>query len=631
MVGSEIKFLTINTAALWAEGLLEGTEIAGESLRLKSFHTHRYAGACGEIGAPAAFALARCGLIYVIDKRTGGLAVYDSAAGSYSRLAPLPTGRLRDIAAGDANLYLLDDERVYALARVNHQIRWEAPAPGAAALALGRDENLYLFDPAGAQVLKTGRGGAVSILIEGLDSPKNFCCGWDGFLYVLSGEAVLRFSIEGALLEKIAVSPPADLKPCCLGVDRDGTLYFGGRDQEGFPYRLDRSGRWERLGYRGAVSQLAVNAGGDLYLLALEPEHLQGQIVLLERVENYAGEGVYTSKWFDSADIGCRWHRFVLEADIPDNTQVLVSYCTGDVPDDLAAVFSQEVINPADALITCAGGRYIRFRFRFLSKNAASTPRVKSMKVYFPRLSYLRYLPAVYQESEPGKDFLERFLSIAETLFSDLEDKIEAITGYLDPAAVPEGFLPWLSSWLAVTRYDRWPAPKIRALLSRAPRLYQQRGTREGLEAMIALYLSRVSENGLVVDDSAAKPIIVETFQVRAGASGDDAVWGDLFGTDPYSFCVLLKPEQAPTGQDLNAVKRIVEFEKPAYTRAGVKVLQPWFFLEWHTYLELNTYLTGQGFVLGRSALSRDTSIVEVEEGGEVEVRARVGVDTALT
>lgn len=631
MAGSEIKFLTINTAALWAEGLLEGTEVRGESLELKRFYTHRYAGACGEIEPPAAFTLARCGLIYVIDKYTGSLAVYDSAAGSYSWLAPLPTGSLRSIAAGDANLYLLDDERVYALARVNHQIRWETKVTGAAALALDRDENLYILDPAGRQVLRVSRGGSIATLINGLDSPLGVTCGWDGFLYVLSGTAVLRFSLQGALLETIAVSPPVDLKPCCLGVDREGVLYFGGREKEGFPYRLDRSGRWERLGYRGAISQLVINAKGDLYVLGLEPEHLQEQIVLLERVENYFSEGVYTSKWFDSTIDGCSWHRFALETEIPDNTQVLVSYCTSAAPDELSAAFDKEVVNPTDALITCAGGRYIRFRFRFLSKDAASTPRLKNMKVYFPRLSYLRYLPATYQENEQGRDFLERFLSISETFFSDLEEKIDGITSYFDPAAVPEGFLSWLSSWLAVTDYDRWPAQKIRALLLRAPQLYRKRGTREGLEAMISLYLSRVSENGLVVDGSEAKPIIVESFQVRAGASVDDAIWGDLFGTDPYSFCVLLRPEQVPTGQDLNAVKRIVEFEKPAYTRAGVKVLQPWFFLDWHTYLGFNTYLTRQGFVLGRSALSRDTSINEMEEGGEVEVRARVGLDTVLT
>lgn len=631
MSDPDVKFLTLNTAALWAEGLLEGVEITEAGLGLQQIFTHKYAGACTDTEVPAAFTLDRCGLLYVIAKHTGALAVIDSGAGHYQLPGSLPISGLRNLAAGAANLYLIDGQRLYALARVNYQLRWEAAVPGVAALAVDRAENLYLLDPAGGRVLKVGRDGAAKVLIEGLDAPVAICCGWDGFLYILMEKAVKRFSTAGSLEETRALAPPIDLEPCCLGVDREGIIYFGGRSEAGFPYLLSPSGNWERLGYRGSVSQLAINARGDLYLLLRSADQPQEQIVFMERVANYTGAGTYTSKWLDSTAVQCRWHRFVLEAEIPANTQILVSYRTGTVPDDPAAAFGGEVLNPADALINSADGQYIQFRLRFLSKDVTRTPRIKGMKVYFPRVSYLRYLPAVYQENGQGKDFLERFLSLGETFLADTEDKIRGITGYFDPAAAPDDFIPWLASWLSITRYDRWPVPKIRALLLRAPGLFRQRGTREGLSAMITLYLSRVSENGLIVDDNGAKPVIVESFQVRAGSSGDSAVWGDLFGTDPYSFCVLLTPEQVRTNQDLSAVKRIVELEKPAHTRAGVKVLQPWLHLDWHTYLGLNTHLSEQGFVLGQSALSRDTKVTAAEDGGQVAVRARVGVDTALT
>ena len=626
----EVRFLVINTKALWEEGLLEDLEITDEGLGLKKVFTHKYVRSYQETGSPATFALDRCGLIYLIDE-SGSVMVFDPRAVSCGLLEPLPATGLQGLAAGRSNLYICDSSRVYALAKVNYQIRWEAAVPGPVAPALDRAENLYLLDRAAGRVFKAGRGGTVSVLIDSLVSPLAICCGQDGFLYILYEAEIQRFFLDGMLQETIPLSLPVDLAPACLAVDRGGVIYLGGWNDEGFPYLLDNSGNWERLGYQGAVYQIAINDRGDLYLLGREKGSGQKQIVLLERVANYVGKGAYTSKWFDSDTAGCRWRRFLLDVEIPENTQFLVSCSTSEFPDDPAAAFGEELVNPTEALITSPAGRYIRFRFRFFSKDVVRTPRLKIIKVYFPRVSYLRYLPAVYQENAQGKDFLERFLAIGEAFFTGLEEEIQGITAFFDPAAAPEGFLPWISSWLAVTSYDKWPAPKIRALLQRAPVLYQKRGTREGIEEMITLYMSRVSENGRLVDDTGAKPIIVESFQVRNGESEAGAIWGDLFGTDPYSFCVLLKPEQVVTAQDLHAVKRIVEFEKPAYTRAGVKLLRPWFYLDWHTYLGINTCLTRQGFILGKCVLSRDTAVAEWEEGGEVEVRSRVEVDTVLT
>lgn len=631
MTEKELQFLTVNTKTLWEQGSLDGLEVTGEGLGLKKVFTHRFAGVYAGVPNPVSFDVDGCGLIYSIEEVSGRVSVFDPKTGSCRRLSPLPITALQGLAAGRANLYLTDGSRLYALAKINYQTRWEAPVSGAASLAAGEGEILYLLDLPEGRVYKAGADASVSVVIEDLGSPLAICWGLDGFLYVLKETAVLRFDSDGTLQETVDFSPPLDLVPRCLAVDRDGVLYIGGQDEDGFSYRLDRSGNWERLGYQGAVYQLCVNKRGDLFLLTRERKSGEKRIVLLERVANHLGEGTYVSSAFDSKIEGCRWHRFVLDAEIPDNTQLLVSYGTGESPSEAGAAFGEELANPPDALITGAGGRYIRFKFRFYTKDVYRTPRIRSLKVYFPRVSYLRYLPAVYQEDGQGRDFLERFLAIGETFFSELEGKIRDISTYLDPAAVPEGFLQWLASWLAVTRYNNWPAPKIRALLQRAPELYRKRGTREGIEAMITLFLSRVSENGLDVDETGARPVIVESFQVQAGAPEARAVWADLFGTDPYRFCVLLRPEQVSALQDLNAVKRIVESEKPAYTSAGVKVLQPWFYLDWHTYLGVNTCLSRQGFVLGRSVLSRDTALDEAEDGGEISVRSRAGVDTVLT
>ncbi|MEW6172902.1 MAG: phage tail protein [Bacillota bacterium] len=632
MSEKEVQFLTLNTRSLWEEGTLDNLEAGAEGLTLKKTTSYRFAGSYGEIeGAPACFALDRCGLIYLVDELTGRLSIFDPSVCVESKPWPLPFTGAEDIAAGAANIYIADDSRVLAVARVNFQIRWEVEVPAPVPLTLDGAENLYLLDRAGGRVLKVGRGGAVSGLIAGLVSPRAFCCGLDGLLYVLMENEVLRYTFEGVPKGAISLSGiNEEFKPACLAVDRQGAVYLGGHDDEGFPCRLGTEGKPERLGYRGAVYRLALNERGDLYLLGREKKVGRKQISRLQPAENYVNEGTYFSRAFDSTMVDCRWHRFVLDAEIPENTQVAVSYSITAVPGDAAAaVMGEELINPADALITGPRGRYIRFRLRLYTKDPSRTPRLKGMKVYFPRVSYLRYLPAVYQEDGQSKDFLERFLSLAETFVAELEEKIHGVTACLDPGATPGEFLSWLSSWLAVTRYENWPAAKIRALLRNAPELYRKRGTREGIEEMITLYLSDVSETGEIIK-SCGKPIIVESSHF-AGIAREGTIWARLFGTNPYCFCVLLKPEQVASEQDLGAVKRIVEFEKPAHTCAGVKVLQPWFFLDWHTYLGINTGLTEQKFVAGLSILSRDTMVDEVEEGGEAEVRSRVGLDTVVT
>ena len=81
------------------------------------------------------------------------------------------------------------------------------------------------------------------------------------------------------------------------------------------------------------------------------------------------------------------------------------------------------------------------------------------MRVYYPRLSYLRYLPAVYQQDPVSQEFLERFLSMFETVFSGLEATIERIPEVFDPELTPDEFLDWLAQWLDLGIEEDWPRP----------------------------------------------------------------------------------------------------------------------------------------------------------------------------
>jgi hypothetical protein len=178
-------------------------------------------------------------------------------------------------------------------------------------------------------------------------------------------------------------------------------------------------------------------------------------------------------------------------------------------------------------------------------------------------------------------------------------------------------------------------------LIKEAPVLYKMRGTREGLERIILIYLDNNyqsvesvaslehrKENQLFSSPIKEKPvIIIEGFQYDCVK--DDENYAKIFCANPYTFCVLI--HQSIDKSKINSIRRIVEAEKPAHTLGFVNHLQPWFYIGMHTYLGVNTCLNKQSFVLPQAVIARDTILSTEEESGQVDVRARTGIDTYLS
>ena len=371
--------------------------------------------------------------------------------------------------------------------------------------------------------------------------------------------------------------------------------------------------------------RLVVDEKNRLYVFNEDEQ----KIIILKRQQTYMklgktsqSKGTYFSKTFDSRKEGMVWHKLVLDAIIPENTQLKVSYLISDDKkfsiqgiegsyDDFLADsvmsakqkidilnqlrWSESIINPKDTLIRGDAGRYLCLRIELVGSEWV-TPEIKSIRAVFPRMSYLRYLPAVYQEDEDSRDFLERYLSLFETFFSNVETEIHHIARFFDPDAVSGDFLRWLSSWLDIVEDENWPEEKLRLLVKKVPELYKMRGTRRGIEEIISIFTGE-------------KPIILEQFQLQgAGIKETD----DLYSKDPYTFYVLFAPYQIKNEHQLDTVRRILDLEKPAYTRAVLSVLEPWINLGKHTYLGINTYLSKPELRLDSGAvMERDTVLTD--------------------
>ena len=586
-------------------------------------------------------------------------------------------------------------------------------------LATDRQGNLYALDAANRLVLKLDAAGRFvssfgAAELAGLN-PRALTIAPDGSLYVLDPEAmrVLKFdtgdpeaaTVSEALIDFAALiadhTLPRDFVPAGLASDSAGNLFIGdGRETKGtheddrFIRRFSSAGAYlgEVTDFSGQVSKMVVNADDWIYIFSRADQ--ARRIFILKPERKYARlpgtslvKGRYFSLALDSAESQTQWHKYLFDASLPPNTQIQVSYLASDSPllsiggsqRDLDALlhaahtatdeeqarlvnqlerleWSVPTTNAPDALINRTFGRYLWLRVELVGSEQAS-PVVSSLRVDFPRTSYLRYLPAVYQEDERSRDFLERFLSLFETFFGGLEREIDQIARYFDAAAVGTSgeYLRWLASWLAIAVDKSWSEESLRALVGRAPALYKKRGTRAGLEEMIEIL---TGERPLIVEhfqrlcaggeeDAAGSPDSgrdasdeAATGLTNASAAGmrdsrrDGLAWlyARLYGRDPYCFCVLLKPFQVKTDEERMAVRRLLDAEKPAHTCASMMILQPWIHLDMHTYMGVNTYLSQPSAALDRGgAIPRDTVLDDRDEGGQVERRSRLDGDIILT
>jgi phage tail-like protein len=228
---------------------------------------------------------------------------------------------------------------------------------------------------------------------------------------------------------------------------------------------------------------------------------------------------------FDGKQLGCIWHRVLVDACIPQGAHVTIEsravdqksllpstpwqpepapYLRDDGPE--IPFYRSPLTGPADRVGTWellfqkARGRYLQLRLT-LSGTGRNTPRLNALRVYYPRFSYLRqYLPAVYRDDVVSASFLDRFLANVEGFYTVLEGKIEQVQTLFDTRTIPAEYLDWLGSWLGLTLDLGWSEATRRLVVSHGPQMFRQRGTRNGMIRAIRLALDPCPDESLFQD-----------------------------------------------------------------------------------------------------------------------------------
>ncbi|HET8854258.1 MAG TPA: phage tail protein [Ktedonobacteraceae bacterium] len=180
-----------------------------------------------------------------------------------------------------------------------------------------------------------------------------------------------------------------------------------------------------------------------------------------------------------------------------------------------------------EILFQQARGRFLQIRLQ-LSGNGRSSPRVRAMRMYYPRFSYLdRYLPALYRDDELSASFLDRFLANIEGFYTPIEDKLTNIRLLFMAVSAPTEALEWLAGWFGIALDPSWGEARQRLFLEHALDFFQYRGTVRGLRVALRLAFEDCADESIFTDtisDALHQVRIVEKYLTRY-ASG--VVYGD--------------------------------------------------------------------------------------------------------
>ncbi len=255
--------------------------------------------------------------------------------------------------------------------------------------------------------------------------------------------------------------------------------------------------------------------------------------------------------YFDSGEPDCVWHRIMLDAHIPPETTIEIWSRAANEEADLTRLPWQREPAPylrgdgselpflrASQADDCAGakklktgagtwellfqrarGRYLQLQIR-LKGDERTTPRLRALRAYFPRFSYLtNYLPGVYREDQQSASFLDRFLANVEGTYTTLEDKIAAMQILFDVRSAPAEVLDWLAGWFGVALDPSWDEARRRMFIAHAMDFFQYRGTIRGLTMALHLALDECADENIFTPCCTAnqrEPIrIVERYLTR--------------------------------------------------------------------------------------------------------------------
>lgn len=340
-----------------------------------------------------------------------------------------------------------------------------------------------------------------------------------------------------------------------------------------------------------------------------------------------AENGVFISYAFDSMEHETVWHRLKLSADIPQNALMRVWVYSSDnlymnlpYSDEkgetklfLDSYFSDETIatskkievfkylgaevheNPSDLLLFGYSGRYLWICIELINYGKENIV-LNEAKIEFPRVSFVDYLPQIYRGGVQKDTFLARYIGVFQSIYLDLQEKIDDAPLNFDPKMTDPQILEWLADWFSIEDDIIWGEERLRVILKNAVRLYKLKGTKRAVSEMVKIY-------------AGVDPIIVEQFDVLDNQFYENSKKHveNLYGKDGYIFSVIISSEYIKAADSYAELMKLINRFKPIDTECNLVILNDNIYLDHHCYLGVNSYVAqNQSLVLDEGSQSGD-------------------------
>ncbi|MCL2698114.1 MAG: phage tail protein [Oscillospiraceae bacterium] len=303
----------------------------------------------------------------------------------------------------------------------------------------------------------------------------------------------------------------------------------------------------------------------------------------LYNIENYAV--------LDGGESGCTWHRLQLDYEAEDSMLLHVSFYASDDkgaaaqkrPDAFVKTCTLTLADSPqkfDMLLHDCTGRYLCVDTQI---------PLKSLTASSPAQSLLDYLPEIYQERG---SFADRYLSVFQSLYEDMESSIENSGSLYDVESAEDAFLPELAHWLGLEDTLLWGAGRLREVLKHTGRLHRARGTIGGLELIIKLYCG-------------GQAYFVENYHIKRYIKNNSELkhFYPDYG-EHFTLWIFLSAELNEGEKE--TLEELINRNKPAHVSARLIVLKQAIVPGSHSYLGINSVISdySQARLGGDSALN---------------------------
>lgn len=361
-------------------------------------------------------------------------------------------------------------------------------------------------------------------------------------------------------------------------------------------------------------------SGAKWFLLNRKTDWQDGSIIKNIKFKNDTavsdvqnGEnGVYISGAFDSLENGTVWHRFRSDIEAPSSATYKFRFYASDTADiyiplpgkkgptkvninefihdktiDISRkidmfdyIGSKYYENFSDVLLPDLQGRYLWICIELIDYEPEPI-KIKSIKIEFPQVSFVDYLPEVYRTERDRSSFLSRFLGIFQSLYVDLEDNMDYVAAKFDTEKTTKDFLNWMASWFSIKNATIWGEEKLRKLIKKCVKIYKMKGTKRAIAQIVEEY-------------TGVEPIIVEQFDVKENMYYDKQkeVVENLFGNNGYVFTVMLPESQVKDDESYVELLKVIGSVKPVDSICNLVVLGDRIYLDHHCYMGMNSFIS---------------------------------------